>query len=122
MFLDLRKSFSFEGNITIEFPRYFVQDSQEVEVTAVGDILGTIMVNLERLIFLPTSGGEQNLIEFVPNLIILNYLRSTRQLTPTVEKEAIENLETAYQNQLNYRKPDGGFTAFGKKDEIGSTW
>lgn len=97
-------------------------DSEMIEVSVVGDLLGPAIVNLEHLITLPTGCGEQNMLHFVPNIIVLNYLRKTGQLTLTVQKEAIANLETGYQQQLTYRRMDGSFSAFGNMDSAGSLW
>lgn len=122
LLLDLRQSSAFKGNVTFELPKNLVQGSEYVEVSVVGDLLGPSIINLENLVNLPTGCAEQNLVHFVPNVIILNYLRNTGQLTPAVESQAISYLETSYQEQLSYRKPDGSFSAFGKTDERNSVW
>lgn len=80
------------------------------------------MIHLENLIRLPTACGEQNLVHFMPDLIILQYLRSTRQINPTIENEAIQNLETSYQQQLTYKRDDGSFSPFASRDSNGSVW
>lgn len=85
-------------------------------------MLWTSITNLNNLIYLPTGCGEQNLIHFVPNLITLNYLINTRQLTPTILEEAISNMEKAYQQQLTYKRTDGSFSAFGNRDSNSSIW
>lgn len=120
--VDLRKTDSYKGNVSIEIPKNIVKDSEKIEVSVVGDLLGPAMVNLEDLIRLPTGCGEQNLVHFMPNLIILNYLKNTAQLTPTIQNEAIKHLETAYQQQLTYKRSDGSFSIFGKRDTNGSIW
>lgn len=120
--VDLRKTDKYKGNISIEIPKNVVKDSEKIEVSVVGDLLGPTMINLEDLIRLPTGCGEQNMVHFMPNLIILNYLKNTAQLTPTIQNEAIEHLETAYQQQLSYKRDDGSFSVFGKRDLKGSMW
>lgn len=122
MLIDLRKTQSYKGNISFEIPKYVVKDSEYVEVSAVGDLLGPAMINLENLIRLPTGCGEQNLVHFMPNLIIMNYLRNTGQFNTAIQKEAIRHLETAYQQELTYKRPDGSFSIFGNRDNSGSTW
>lgn len=91
-------------------------------MSAIGDLLGPTMVNLENLIRLPTGCGEQNIIHIMPNVVILQYLKYTRQLTPTIENEAINLLEQGYQQQLNYKRSDGSFSAFGRRDKNSSVW
>lgn len=120
--IDLRNIGSFKGNITYELPRNIVPDSQVIEASVVGDLLGPTVINLEQLIRLPTGCGEQNLVNFVPNVIILNYLINNGQLSQYTQKEALENLEIGYQEQLTYRRDDGSFSPFGKIDGNGSIW
>lgn len=96
--------------------------SEKIEVSAIGDLLGPTMVNLEHVIRLPTGCGEQNTIHIMPNVIILQYLKYTRQLTPTIENEALSLLEKGYQQQLNYKRLDGSFSAFGRRDQNSSVW
>lgn len=77
---------------------------------------------MEHLIRMPTGCGEQNMLNFVPNIVILDYLRSTDQLTQAVESKAKRLLELGYQRELSYKHDDGSYSAFGKIDERGSTW
>lgn len=91
-------------------------------MSAVGSFLGAAMIHLDNVIRLPTDCGEQNLVHLMSNLIILQYLRATSQLTPTIQNEAVLNLETSYQKQLSYRRKDGSFSPFEWKDSTGSVW
>lgn len=120
--IDLRKTQSYKGNITFELPKNFVTGSESIEVSVLGDLLWPAITNLDSLIRLPTGCGEQNLVHFIPNLIILNYLLNTRQLSPAILEQTVSNLETAYQQQLMYKRPDGSFSAFGKRDPKSSVW
>lgn len=40
-----------------------------------GDILGPSIPNLANLIRMPFGCGEQNMLNFVPNIVVLNYLK-----------------------------------------------
>ncbi|VVC42395.1 Alpha-2-macroglobulin, thiol-ester bond-forming,Alpha-macroglobulin, receptor-binding,Alpha-2- [Cinara cedri] len=121
-FVDLRKDTSFEKNITLNMPANIVPDSEFIEIGAVGDILGPSTMNLASLIQMPFGCGEQNMLNFVPNIVILDYLKNTRQLTTAVETKSLKYMETGYQQELTYRRSDGSFSAFGSADPSGSTW
>lgn len=71
---------------------------------------------------MPDGCGEQNMLNFVPNIVVLDYLRSTNQLTPAVETKAMRFMDAGYQRELSYKHEDGSFSAFGKRDKSGSTW
>lgn len=62
------------------------------------------------------------MMNFVPNIVVLNYLKAINALTPAVETKARKYLETGYQRELSYKHDDGSFSAFGKSDMNGSTW
>lgn len=84
--------------------------------------MGGTIKNLDSLIKMPHGCGEQNMLNFVPNIVILNYLKATNQLSPAVETKAKQFMESGYQRELSYKHDDGSFSAFGKADTSGSTW
>ncbi|XP_014472781.1 PREDICTED: CD109 antigen-like isoform X2 [Dinoponera quadriceps] len=122
VFLDLRNVDHAETNITIDIPNNAVPDSETIHISAVGDILGPSITNLANLIRMPFGCGEQNMLNFVPNIVVLDYLKNTNQLTQAVQSKALKYLDIGYQQELTYRHRDGSFSAFGKSDPNGSTW
>ncbi|XP_074100031.1 CD109 antigen isoform X1 [Cotesia typhae] len=122
IFLDLRETRNIQMNLTVNIPKNFVPGSEFVEISAVGDILGPSIPNLANLIKMPFGCGEQNMLNLVPNIVILNYLKNTNQLTQAIQGKALRYLEVGYQQELTYRHKDGSFSAFGESDASGSTW
>lgn len=49
IFIDLRTSPEFKSNISISIPSYAVADSTKIEASAIGDILGPSIENLDKL-------------------------------------------------------------------------
>ncbi|CAK9821472.1 CD109 antigen [Anthophora retusa] len=121
-FLDLRSTTHTFTNVTIDIPKNAVPGSEHIEISAVGDILGPSILNLANLIKMPSGCGEQNMLNFVPNIMILNYLKNTNQLTQAVQSKALKYMEIGYQRELTYRHNDGSFSAFGMSDSNGCTW
>eukprot|EP00057_Strongylocentrotus_purpuratus_P014688 XP_011669162.1 PREDICTED: alpha-2-macroglobulin isoform X2 [Strongylocentrotus purpuratus] len=99
-----------------------VPDSTKGKIIITDDMLGPSLENLEHLIRLPTGCGEQNMLGFVPNIVALEYLSATNQLTDKLEEKIKGNMRVGYQRELNYRHSDGSFSAFGESDESGNTW
>lgn len=62
------------------------------------------------------------MINFVPDIVILDYLKKARLLTPELEKKIIHYMEVGYQTELSFKRADGSFSAFGNLDKDGSTW
>lgn len=122
IFIDLNEVTSLESMLTVDIPDDILLDSLKIDVNCVGDLLGGTIKNLNKLIRLPSGCGEQNMLNFVPNIVILRYLKTIGQLKPEIERKAKSYTEKGYQRQLTYRHSDGSFSAFGKSDRSGSTW
>jgi CD109 antigen len=108
--LTMRNENSRTVNFTIETPDVAISDLLPANVSVFGDILGNTVLNLDGLIRVPTGCGEQNLIAFVPNLIVITYLEAIQNLVPTTRHRIISNLQAGYVNQLRYQKGDGSFS------------
>ncbi|XP_042877953.1 alpha-2-macroglobulin-like isoform X5 [Penaeus japonicus] len=106
----------------VEPPPLIVEDSARGWVTAVGDLLGPTLENLGSLVKMPYGCGEQNMLNFAPNIFILQYLDASNQTTEAIAKKAIDYMKKGYQRELRYRHDDGSFSAFGNSDASGSTW
>lgn len=122
LFIDLNEATSHESMLTVDIPDDIIIDSLKIDVNCVGDLLGGTIKNLNKLIRLPSGCGEQNMLNFVPNIVILKYLKAVDQLKPDIERMAKLYTEKGYQRELTYRHNDGSFSAFGKSDKSGSTW
>ncbi|XP_023817538.1 alpha-2-macroglobulin-like protein 1 isoform X2 [Oryzias latipes] len=108
--------------ISLELPEDFVNGSERASVSVVGDLMGRAMKNLDKLLAMPYGCGEQNMLLFAPNIFILDYLKSTGQLKESTRKMAVGYLESGYQRELNYKRDDGSYSAFGMSDPSGNTW
>ncbi|XP_069971751.1 thioester-containing protein 1 allele R1 isoform X4 [Penaeus vannamei] len=120
--LDLRSQPSVSTSINITHPPNIVNDSKAIQVSVIGDILGAAVSDLHSLLELPTGCGEQNMAKLVPNIVLMEYLKNKNQLSEDLQGRARRHLETGYQHQLSFRHDDGSFSAFGMRDESGSTW
>lgn len=54
-----------------------------------GDLLGPSINGLSSLIKMPYGCGEQNMINFAPNVYILQYLSKTGQLREDIKSKAV---------------------------------
>ncbi|OWF38066.1 CD109 antigen-like [Mizuhopecten yessoensis] len=107
-------------NITL--PEDHVSGSEYIEVSAIGDIMGPSLAGIEDLLQMSYGCGEQNLLNFVPNVFITQYLRATNRLTPEIKAKTEKLLAAGYQRELMFQHKDGSFSAFGESDRSGSTW
>ncbi|KFP85866.1 CD109 antigen, partial [Acanthisitta chloris] len=87
-----------------------------------GDLLGPSINGLASLVKMPYGCGEQNMINFAPNVYVLQYLTKTRQLREDIKSKAVSFMRKGYQRELLFQRDDGSFSAFGNEDPSGSTW
>lgn len=55
-----------------------------------GDVMGPSISGLDSLLKMPYGCGEQNMLNFAPNIFVQKYLTITNNLTPDLEKKARE--------------------------------
>ncbi|XP_035220649.1 CD109 antigen-like [Stegodyphus dumicola] len=109
-------------SVAIPVPEEAVPGSTSVQLSAIGDLLGPTVNNLDKLLRMPQGCGEQNMLNFVPNIVITKYLQRVNRLTPAIQKKSLNFMQSGYQRELTYRRNDGSFSAFGNNDKNGSTW
>ncbi|NXW53826.1 A2ML1 protein, partial [Eurystomus gularis] len=107
---------------SLTLPTEVLEGSGRAIFSAIGDIMGPALQNLDQLLEMPFGCGEQNMVQFAPNIFILQYLNKSKQLDPKIEDQALRFLRTGYQRQLLYKHDDGSYSAFGKADNEGNTW
>ncbi|KAM6309767.1 alpha-2-macroglobulin-like protein 1 [Podargus strigoides] len=111
-----------EEPVSLRLPDNVVKGSARASISISGDLLGTALHNLDRLVQMPHGCGEQNMVLFAPVVYVLQYLEKTRQLTPEIKERATGFLRNGYQTQLLYRHRDGSYSVFGQQDGEGNTW
>ncbi|XP_042651415.1 alpha-2-macroglobulin-like protein 1 [Tyto alba] len=111
-----------EELVSLRLPDNVVKQSARASISISGDLMGTALQNLDRLVQMPHGCGEQNMVLFVPIVYVLQYLEKTRQLTPEIKERATRFLRNGYQMQLLYRHRDGSYSVFGQQDGEGNTW
>uniref|UniRef100_S4RX82 CD109 molecule n=1 Tax=Petromyzon marinus TaxID=7757 RepID=S4RX82_PETMA len=111
-----------QGSLVFPFPSGVVEGSQRATLTIIGDIMGPSISGLERLVQMPYGCGEQNMINFAPNIYVIKYLTATGQGGGEIRQRALSFMNTGYQRELTYQRQDGSFSAFGNEDASGSTW
>jgi CD109 antigen len=111
-----------EQSLSVEIPEDAVAGSRLLSITAIGDVIGVSFSNVENLLRMPYGCGEQNMAGLVPNIVALDYLNSTGQLTSRLKARSVNHLEQGYARQLKYQHLNGGFSAFGVESSNASTW
>lgn len=122
VFINLQNKTDHSQELKVDIPTEAVSDSEYIEFSVVGDLLGPTIKNLDNLVRMPYGCGEQNMVNFVPNILVVKYLEVTNRKMPAVVAKAKKFMEVGYQRELSYKHDDGSYSAFGKSDASGSTW
>ncbi|XP_067949557.1 CD109 antigen-like [Watersipora subatra] len=120
--INLSNSSLFTETLAIDLPSNVVSDSVRVEFSLIGDVMGTALTGLDKLIRMPYGCGEQNMLNFAPTIFVTEYLMQTNQLTAETKTKSLGFMEKGYQRELTYQREDGSFSAFGQSDRSGSMW
>lgn len=59
-----------------------------------GDILAPSINGLDHLIRSPCGCGEQTMMFLAPNIYVIHYLKSTKQLSKDMKRKAVTNINT----------------------------
>uniref|UniRef100_A0A4Y0BF69 TEP1-F n=1 Tax=Anopheles funestus TaxID=62324 RepID=A0A4Y0BF69_ANOFN len=73
------------------------------------NLLTSVIHNLGNLVAAPYGNGEQNMVNFVPNIVVLDYLHAVGSMNESLIDKATSLLRQGYQNQMRYRQTDGSF-------------
>ncbi|KAL4240835.1 hypothetical protein ACF0H5_001623 [Mactra antiquata] len=120
--VDLENGGTITKAVDVVYPVGTVTGSEVVRATVIGDLMGPSISGLDSLLKLPYGCGEQNMLNFAPNIFIVKYLEATNSSNAEIMKKAKDFMETGYQRELTYSHSDGSFSAFGESDKSGSTW
>ncbi|XP_037809419.1 CD109 antigen-like [Lucilia sericata] len=125
LYLSIPAGEKISSTLRIQEPDNRVPDSDYISFSVGGHYLVPTVEHFEELLQMPTGSGDQNMVNFAPKVLILQYLKANDKLTK--EKDLVENLllsiEVSYQQQLSFRHDNGGYSVFGKAtDEEPSTW
>lgn len=64
--------------------------------------MGPSIKNLDKLLYMPSGCGEQNLATIVPRVIALEYLSKSNKLPESVRAKAIANLRKGNRIRCHY--------------------
>jgi hypothetical protein len=71
------------------------------------------LAGMQAMLRRPHGCFEQTSSATYPNVLVLDYLRRTKQLTPAVERRARRFVSMGYQRLISFEVPGGGFSWFG---------
>jgi uncharacterized protein YfaS (alpha-2-macroglobulin family) len=101
------------ATVTVEVPSGIVPGSARLRVEVMPGALAAVVDGLESLLRIPSGCFEQTSSTTYPNVLVLQYLQTTRRLSPELAARARFLVGQGYQRLVTYEVRGGGFSLFG---------
>ncbi len=103
------------GNVekNIEIPEIAIDDASTIVVKIYPGIFSQVVEGLDSILQMPFGCFEQTSSATYPNILVVDYMKTTRQISPEVQMKAEGFINTGYQRLLSFEVPGGGFDWFG---------
>lgn len=98
---------------TIEIPEGAIADASSLMVKVYPGVFSQAVEGLDSILQMPFGCFEQTSSVTWPNIMVLDYMKATRQSTPEIRMKAEGFINTGYQRMVSYEVPGGGFSWFG---------
>jgi hypothetical protein len=94
---------------TVTIPAEAIDGASRLFVKVYPGLMSQAVEGLDSILRIPNGCFEQTTCSAWPNIMVLNYLRESGQLTPEIELKARDYVNQSYQRILTFECPSGGF-------------
>jgi uncharacterized protein YfaS (alpha-2-macroglobulin family) len=104
-----------EGKVTktVSIPEETIDGSGKIFIRIFPGMVSQVVEGMESMFGMPFGCFEQTSSITYPNILILDYLRGIKKITPEIEMKAEQYINVGYQRLLSYEVSGGGFDWFG---------
>ncbi|MEJ2210338.1 MAG: alpha-2-macroglobulin family protein, partial [Anaerolineae bacterium] len=112
---DQAQSDRLDGDVetVVTIPAGAIPGTPQITVKVYPGILSQVVEGLDALLRMPFGCFEQTSSTTYPNVLVLDYLKSTGQASPEAQMKAEEYINLGYQRLTTFEVPGGGFSLFG---------
>ncbi|MBI4851618.1 MAG: hypothetical protein HY819_07475 [Acidobacteria bacterium] len=105
-----------ENSISKEIliPETAIVDASKILVKFYPGPLSQVVEGLDSMLRMPSGCFEQTSATTYPNILVLDYMKTTKKITPEIQVKAEGFISTGYQRLVTYEVPGGGFSWFGQ--------
>ena len=108
----------FEFNV----PDYALTSGRQLKLKLYPNLFSQALEGIEGIVQRPGGCAEQTISSTYPNLLVLQYLKTTGKTLPAVQSAAQRNLQMGYDRLTNFITSDGGVGYFiGHKSDFALT-
>jgi uncharacterized protein YfaS (alpha-2-macroglobulin family) len=90
-----------------------IEGASKVFVKIYPGVLSQVVEGLENMLRMPFGCFEQTSSVTYPNVLVLDYMKTTKKITPELQMKAEGFINSGYQRLLSFEVAGGGFEWFG---------
>jgi len=105
-----------EVSQAIAVPATAIPGSAELYVDVFPAFVSQAVQGMDSLLRVPTGCFEQTTSTAWPNVLVTQYMKDTKQITPEIQAKAESLMSAGYQRLLTFEHTGGGFSWFGMQD------
>ncbi|MCD4784814.1 MAG: type II secretion system protein GspG [Candidatus Eremiobacteraeota bacterium] len=103
-----------EETVYMEIPDKSIPGASKILVRLYPVILTQVVEGLDKIFRMPHGCFEQTTAATYPNVLVLEYMKKTKKITPELQMKAESYINTGYQRLLSFEVQGGGFSMYGK--------
>jgi uncharacterized protein YfaS (alpha-2-macroglobulin family) len=105
-----------KGSIThtIAISDEAIEGASKIFVKIYPGVLSQVIEGLDKMLRMPFGCFEQTSSVTYPNILVMDYMKTTGKITPELQMKAEGFINFGYQRLVSYEVPGGGFEWFGK--------
>jgi hypothetical protein len=98
---------------TVRIPDDSVTGASNILVKVYPGVFSTVVEGMDSIFRMPFGCFEQTSSVTYPNVLVLDYLKRTKRITPEIRMKAEQYINLGYQRLLSFEVDGGGFSWFG---------
>ncbi len=99
--------------LTVQLPQTAINGSQTLNVKIYPGMVSQVVEGLDSILQMPNGCFEQTSSTTYPNVLVLDYLQSSGEISPEVQFKAEDYINIGYQRLTTFEVNGGGFSLFG---------
>jgi len=103
-----------EAKHTVLFPAQGIEGANQLFVKVYPGLMSQVVEGLDSIFRMPSGCFEQTSSTTYPNVMVLDYMKATQQVTPEIQMKAEGFINQGYQRLLTFEVNGGGFEWFGR--------
>ncbi|MDH4178953.1 MAG: hypothetical protein OEV33_00465, partial [Armatimonadota bacterium] len=97
----------------VTIPKEAIADASTILVKIYPGLFSQAVEGLDSMLRMPFGCFEQTSSVTYPNILVMDYMKSTKKITPEIQMKAEQYINVGYQRLLSFEVEGGGFSWFG---------